>query len=82
MLPPAPDPSRNKGPERNPYSGLLIHSVVTSPVVSGRGIMGAGASKSPFAKRSLRVLHQILAAASSRKGGGLVNLSWRQASHS
>ena len=82
VLPPAPDPSRNRDPERKLESGLLIHMVVACSDVSGRGIIGAGDGKSPFAKRSLKVLHLILVAASSRNGGGLVSLCWRQASHS
>ena len=82
VLPPAPDPSRKRDPERKPESGLSIHKIVACSEVSGRGIMGAGDGKSPLAKRSLRVAHVSLVAASNRNGGGLVSLCWRQASHS
>ena len=82
MLPPVPEPSRKRGPVRRPESGLLTQSVETSSVVRGRGIIAAGAGKSPFAKRSLSVLDLILEAASNRKEGGLVCLSRCQASHS
>ena len=82
VLPPAPDPSRNRDPVRKPESGLSIHRIVACSDVSGRGIMGAGDGKSPLANRSLRVAHWSWAAASSKDDGGLVDLCWCQASHS